>query len=75
LRSLTPKPGVSMPAVTTKFDNTKHDIRNGRNTGSPVSVKQLAYSSIELNPLLQNYLDAKLNRQSSSRSIDLHSLH
>jgi hypothetical protein len=28
---------VSIPAVTTRFDNTKHDIRKGRKTGSPVS--------------------------------------
>jgi hypothetical protein len=38
-REHTPRPGVSMPAVTTKFDKTKHDIRNGRKTGSPVSVE------------------------------------
>jgi hypothetical protein len=29
---------VSMPAVTIKFDRTKHDILKGRKTGSPVSV-------------------------------------
>lgn len=27
-----------MPAVTTRFDSTKHDMRNGRNTASPVSI-------------------------------------
>ena len=31
-------PGVSMPAVTTRFDITKHDMRKGRKTGLPVSV-------------------------------------
>ena len=30
--------GVSIPAVTTKFDRTKDDMRKGRKTGSPVSV-------------------------------------
>lgn len=34
---LTPNPGVSIPAVTTKFDKTKHDMRKGRKTGVPVS--------------------------------------
>lgn len=29
--------GVSIPAVTTRLESTKQDIRNGRNTGSPVS--------------------------------------
>jgi hypothetical protein len=29
--------GVSIPAVTTRFEMTKHDIRNGRKTGCPVS--------------------------------------
>jgi hypothetical protein len=33
----TPRPGVSMPAVTTRLERTKHDMRKGRNTGSPVS--------------------------------------
>lgn len=28
-----------MPAVTTRFDRTKQDMRKGRRTGSPVSVK------------------------------------
>ena len=35
---LTPRPGVSIPAVTTRLDMTKQDIRNGRKTGSPVST-------------------------------------
>lgn len=30
--------GVSIPAVTTRFDKTKADMRKGRKTGSPVSV-------------------------------------
>lgn len=34
----TPRPGVSMPAVTTRLDRTKEDIRNGSITGSPVSA-------------------------------------
>lgn len=34
---LTPRPGVSIPAVTTKLDRTKHDMRNGKKTGKPVS--------------------------------------
>jgi hypothetical protein len=33
----TPRPGVSIPAVTTRLERTKHDMRKGRNTGSPVS--------------------------------------
>lgn len=32
-------PGVSIPAVTTRFEMTKHDMRKGRKTGSPVSAK------------------------------------
>ena len=27
-----------MPAVTIRFDMTKHDMRKGRNTASPVSI-------------------------------------
>lgn len=30
---------MSIPAVTTKFDITKQDMRNGKRTGSPVSVE------------------------------------
>jgi len=30
--------GVSIPAVTTRLEMTKQDIRNGRKTGSPVSA-------------------------------------
>jgi hypothetical protein len=33
-----PRPGVSMPAVTTRFEKMKADMRKGRRTGSPVSV-------------------------------------
>lgn len=29
--------GVSMPAVTTRLERTKHDMRKGRKTGCPVS--------------------------------------
>lgn len=36
-----------MPTVTTKLDKTKHDIRNGSNTGSPVS--KIPFLSIRLN--------------------------
>lgn len=32
------RPGVSMPAVTTRLEMTKQDIRKGRKTGWPVSV-------------------------------------
>ena len=34
-----------MPAVTTRFEITKHDMRKGRNTGLPVSYsgKQLLF--------------------------------
>jgi hypothetical protein len=35
---LHPRFGVSMPAVTTRLEITKHDIRKGRKTGRPVSV-------------------------------------
>jgi len=51
-----------MPAVTTKFDTTKHDIRNGRKTGSPVSDPPLAYA-ISLYANL-TYRDVELNQQS-----------
>lgn len=34
---ITLRPGVSMPAVTTRLDRTKQDMRKGRRTGSPVS--------------------------------------
>jgi hypothetical protein len=34
----TPRPGVSMPAVTTKLERTKEDMRKGSITGSPVSA-------------------------------------
>jgi hypothetical protein len=44
---LTPSPGVSIPAVTIKLDSTKHDIRNGRKTGSPVSANS-QYISLTL---------------------------
>ena len=36
------RPGVSMPAVTIRLEMTKHDIRNGRNTGSPVSIVEMS---------------------------------
>ena len=32
------RPGVSIPAVTTRLEITKQDMRKGRKTGSPVSV-------------------------------------
>ena len=35
---LTLRPGVSIPAVTTRLDMTKQDMRKGRKTGCPVSV-------------------------------------
>jgi len=34
----TERPGVNIPAVTTKFERAKHDIRKGSKTGLPVSV-------------------------------------
>lgn len=40
--SHTPRPGVSMPAVTAKLVSTKHDMRNGRKTGSPVSFASVS---------------------------------
>lgn len=30
-----------MPTVTTKFESTKQDIRNGKKTASPVSVDRI----------------------------------
>ena len=33
-----PRLGVSMPAVTTRLERTKEDMRKGRKTGLPVSV-------------------------------------
>lgn len=41
LGASTPNPGVSIPAVTTKFERTKHDMRSGRKTGCPVSGRSL----------------------------------
>lgn len=41
----TPSPGVSIPAVTTRFDKTKQDIRKGRKTGCPVSVGKIPSES------------------------------
>jgi Cu/Ag efflux protein CusF len=38
------RPGVSMPAVTMRFEMTKHDMRKGRKTGSPVSVSRVSAS-------------------------------
>lgn len=38
---ITPSPGVNMPTVTTKFESTKQDIRNGKKTASPVSVDRI----------------------------------
>jgi hypothetical protein len=40
-------PGVSIPAVTTRLERTKHDIRNGRKTGSPVSITENAFSDVK----------------------------
>ena len=31
-----------MPAVTTRFVSTKQDMRNGKKTGSPVSVRPVS---------------------------------
>lgn len=39
LNMRTPRPGVSMPAVTTKLERTKQDMRKGRKTGCPVSCR------------------------------------
>jgi len=36
---LTPRPGVNIPAVTTKFVRTKADILKGKNTASPLSKR------------------------------------
>lgn len=36
---LTCNPGVSIPAVTIRFEIIKDDMRKGRKTGSPVSVE------------------------------------
>lgn len=58
---LTPMFGVSMPAVTTRFEMTKHDIRNGRKTGSPVScmfVSSRFPSSPIQQPDCDSYQDA-----------------
>ena len=37
LGKITWRPGVSIPAVMTRFDMTKQDILKGRKTGWPVS--------------------------------------
>ncbi len=52
VRRLTPSPGVSMPAVTTRLDSTKHDMRNGSITGSPVSAMVSRYLSSTLSAQL-----------------------
>lgn len=53
--------GVSMPAVTTRLDMTKQDMRKGRKTGSPVSV---VVSGIALNGIVltEAYLDGESSR-------------
>jgi hypothetical protein len=40
-----PRPGVSMPAVTIRFEKMKADMRKGRRTGSPVSEPCCQYCS------------------------------
>lgn len=68
---LTPNPGESIPAVTTKLERTKLDIRNGRKTGSPVSNK-MSLRLHDTSPLPTN-LGVESNRQSSSPSRAPHS--
>ena len=65
---LTPNPGVSMPAVTIRFDITKHDMRKGRKTGWPVSGPQSAGASLSSNGG-SSYLDVVLNQLSFSPAI------
>ena len=57
---------MSMPAVTTRLDRTKHDIRNGRKTGSPVSVT-VRYRSAATRDL--TYQDVLWSQLLSSPSI------
>jgi len=40
-------PGVSIPAVTTKLEKMKADMRKGRRTGSPVSVLFTQHSFVQ----------------------------
>ena len=54
--------------MTTKFDRTKHDIRNGRKTGSPVSENSSARMQTSSSKKPKSYLDVVLNPQSSSPS-------
>lgn len=62
--------GVSMPAVTTKFEMTKQDIRNGRNTGSPVSEPQpVSTASLDTTMLEMDYPGVVSNPLSFLRSI------
>lgn len=53
--------GVSMPAVTTKLEMTKQDMRNGKKTGSPVSV---------VNSVQAQWLERKKNHVKSCTWVD-----
>src|ERR1700750_2643237 len=63
--------GVSMPAVTTRLDRTKADMRKGRKTASPVSV---AVRRRSLSGKGWAYLGGLLSQQSSSLSKGLRPL-
>lgn len=39
-----------MPAVTTRLERTKHDMRKGRKTGSPVSAQNVSAKLIDAPP-------------------------
>lgn len=57
-----------MPAVTTKFDRTKEDIRKGRKTGSPVSKGSSSMHTRACALVTFSYLGAMSNRQPSSHA-------
>lgn len=50
----TVRPGVSIPAVTTRLERTKQDMRKGRRTGLPVSVDPVSSHSPHTPILLRN---------------------
>jgi hypothetical protein len=45
---------VSIPAVTTKLDSTKQDMRKGKRTGLPVSISKLSVRNAAFHPMGRN---------------------
>jgi hypothetical protein len=63
--------GVSMPAVTTRLEMTKQDMRKGRKTGWPVSVcvRSISFGAEGGGPSAGAHQDVMSSPQSSSLSI------